>query len=212
MPNHWFMSTSHFRHRLSTSRPGIKLCEYLILPFIYVMCCWYAKQGWISWAPCGVPLAVTGAFRVAFMVAESPCIPGGRGGQAAGQPSCLMLMHTALWQAQWQADLSQAEIMPGFFGRCIMWCSISRILIKALKDARSAKWNKEMQRAQFDWTIKFAASEVLLYRAAVESKDVRMQTAVGVVNEWVAILVGDYVHALINENCESFAYSSHLFF
>jgi len=33
--------------------------------------------------------------------------------QADGQPSCLMLMHTALWQAQRQADLSQAEIMPG---------------------------------------------------------------------------------------------------
>lgn len=27
---------------------------------------------------CYVLLAVTGAFQVAFMVAESPCIPGGR--------------------------------------------------------------------------------------------------------------------------------------
>lgn len=35
---------------------------------------WYISQ-----ALCGVPLAVTGAYQVAFMAAESPCIPGGRG-------------------------------------------------------------------------------------------------------------------------------------
>lgn len=111
----------HFRYWLPTSRPGIKLCEYLSVIEFHTLLHFFEllliSEAWVQ-----VP-DFTGFMQRA--IGSDRCFPSCLHGcrvslyswrtrkQADGQPSCLMLMHTALWQAQWQADLSQAEIMPG---------------------------------------------------------------------------------------------------
>lgn len=60
-----------------------------------------------------------------------------------------MLMHTALWQAQWQADLSQAEIMPG-------WLALHNVMLylqntdKTLKDKEDC-WMKQGNAEGLVW-------------------------------------------------------------
>lgn len=99
------MSKLHFRHRLPPSRPGIKLREYLCVTGFHTSA--LTQDTTLRVVPSAVtfPEFLCGLLRL--LVSPEDAETGRR-------PAKLFNVNARrASRAQWQADLSPAEIMPG---------------------------------------------------------------------------------------------------